>query len=363
MSTVPPNDPAVRQPSPTTQIILQQPTAFGRYGKFLLFLLVIAVLTIVGQSASYRSYFTPPDAPIEKYHSLSKDATDKIAIIKIEGTILDAEGFIKKQIDRVREDNDVKAVVLRIDSPGGTVTASDFLYHQIRKLAKDRGTKNDEFPIVVSMGGLCASGGYYIAMAAGGRDDVIFAEPSTWTGSIGVVIPHFDFSQLLADWKVEDDSIVSHKYKLMGSPTRQLSPEEKEEERKLLQELVDQSFQRFKEIVLSGRPKLKEDEDALKTATTGRIFSAQQALDLKLVDKLVFLDAAIRRAAELAGRDPSALRCVQYEEPPGVIQMLIGAESGMRPAGKLDLSAMLDLTAPRAFYLCSWLPSILSNSR
>jgi protease-4 len=363
MSSVPPTDPAARQPAPTTQIVLQQPTAFGRYGKLLLFLLVIAVIMIIGQSASYRSYFTPPDAPIEKYHSLSKEAADKIAIIKIEGTILDAEGFIKKQIDRVREDKDVKAVVLRIDSPGGTVTASDFLYHQIRRLAKDRGTKNDEFPVVVSMGGLCASGGYYIAMAAGGRDDVIFAEPSTWTGSIGVVIPHFDLSQLLADWKVEDDSIVSHKYKLMGSPTRQLSPEEEKEERKLLQELVDQSFQRFKEIVLSGRPKLKDDEEALETATTGRIFSAQQALDLKLVDKLDFLDAAISRAAELTGRDPSALRCVQYEEPPTPIEMLLGAESGIGPTGKLDLSAMFDLTAPRAFYLCSWLPSVLSNSR
>jgi protease IV len=325
--------------------------------------LVIAVITIIGQSASYRSYFSPPDAPTEKYHSLSKDATDKIAIIKIEGAILDADGFVKKQIDRVREDKNVKAVVLRIDSPGGTVTASDFLYHQIRKLAKDRGTKDEEFPVVVSMGGMCASGGYYLAMAAGGRDDIIFAEPSTWTGSIGVVIPHYDVSELLAKWNVADDSIVSHKYKLMGSPTRQLTPEEKAEERKLLQDLVDESFARFKEIVLSGRPKLKKDEEALKTATTGRIFSAQQALDLKLVDKLDFLDAAINRAAELAGREPSSLRCVQYEEPPGALKMLLGADSGLRPSGKMDLSAVLDLTAPRAFYLCSWLPSVLSNSR
>src|SRR5215213_11445211 len=252
MSTIPPSDAGssvYRQPAPATQIIMQQPTAFGRYGKLLVLLLVIAVVTIIGQNASYRSYFSPPDAPQEKYYSLSETAADKIAIIKVEGAILDADGFIKKQIDRVREDDSVKAVVLRIDSPGGTVTASDFLYHHLRDMVKDR-----DIPVVVSMGGICASGGYYMAMAAGDGEDVIYAEPTTWTGSIGVVIPHYDFSGLLSSWNVKDDSIASHKFKLMGSPTRQLTPEEKAEERKLLQELVDESFERFKQIVLTGRP-------------------------------------------------------------------------------------------------------------
>src|SRR5690349_5699984 len=106
MSSVPPND-AYRQGG-ATQIVVQQPTAFGRYGKVLLVLLVLAVMTIIGQSASYRSYFSPADAPQEKYHSLSEEATDKIAIIKVEGAILDAEGFVKKQIDRVREDKTIK---------------------------------------------------------------------------------------------------------------------------------------------------------------------------------------------------------------------------------------------------------------
>jgi protease-4 len=278
---------------------------------------------------------------------------------------MNAEGFIKKQIDRVREDEDVKAVVLRIDSPGGTVTASDALYHQLRKLAtEDRGTKENEFPIVVSMGGMCASGGYYLAMSAGGRDDVIFAEPSTWTGSIGVVIPHYDFSQLLANWKVEDDSIVSDKLKLMGSPTRQLSPEEKEQERKLLQELVDLSFARFKDVVLGGRPKLKDDEKSLKTVTTGRIFTAEQAKDLKLLDEIGFVDKAISRAVKLAGGDEKSMRCVKYEEPPGALKMILGADAPTRPASsQFDLSALLDMTAPRAYYLCTWLPAVLSTGR
>jgi protease IV len=360
MSSIPPGDSSAsyRQPAPTTQVVIQQPTAFGRYGKLLLVLLGIAVMTIIGQSASYRSYFSPADAPQEKFHSLSETADDKIALIKVEGTILDADGFVKKQIDRVREDDSVKAVVLRIDSPGGTVTASDFLYHHLREMLKDR-----EIPIVVSMGSICASGGYYMAMAAGDAEDVIYAEPTTWTGSIGVVIPHYDLSGLLESWKIEDDSIASHKYKLMGSPTRKLSPEEQAEEEKLLQGLVDESYERFKQIVLSGRPKLKGDDATLKQATTGQIFTAEQAQKLKLVDKIGFLDAAIERAAELAGRKSDTLRCVEYNEPATSLKALIGAKGGLLPSGRSELAALLDLTAPRAYYLCTWLPAVLSNSR
>src|SRR5690606_22534790 len=103
-----------RQGGAPTAIVQQQaPPAFGRAGKLLLVLLGICVMIIIGQNASYQKYFGPADVPQEKYHSLSKEATDKVAIIRVEGTILDADGFVKKQIDRVREDTDVKAVVLR----------------------------------------------------------------------------------------------------------------------------------------------------------------------------------------------------------------------------------------------------------
>lgn len=350
--------------SPPSQVIIQQqaPTAFGRYGKLLLIVLGICVMIIIGQNASYQRYFSPADAPQEKYHSLSKEATDKIAIIRVEGTILDPDGFVKKQIDRVREDNDVKGIVLRVDSPGGTVTASDYLYHELKELVKDR-----EIPMVVSMGSICASGGYYLAMAAGDQktqDDIIYAEPSTWTGSIGVVIPHYDVSELLSTWKVKDDSVASHKYKLMGSPTRELSPEERAEERKLLQGLVDQSFARFKAIVEAGRPKLKGNEADLKKATTGQIFTAEQAQELGLIDQIGFMEAAIERAATLAGKDKETVRCVEYETPPTALGALLGADSQLLPQrGSLDLAGVLDLTAPRAYYLCTWLPAILSNSR
>src|SRR5262245_7985738 len=151
MSTTPPSDAgsagSQRPLGTAPQVIIQEPqSAFGRYGRYLIVALVLAVLTIMGQAASYRSYFSPPGGPRERYHSLSETAGKKVAIITVSGAILDPEGFIKQQIDRVRNDDSVVAVVLRIDSPGGTVTASDYLYHHLRELADDR-----DLPMVVSM--------------------------------------------------------------------------------------------------------------------------------------------------------------------------------------------------------------------
>ena len=149
----------------------------------------------------------------------------------------------------------------------------------------------------------------------------------------------------------------------MGSPTRTLDDEERAEERELFQELVDLSFTRFKDIVRSGRPKFREDEAALDVVTTGQIFTATQALDLGLVDKIGFIEDAIERAAELAGYDPDELRCVKYEKPPTTISSLLRAKTSPPQLLGEDLRGFLDLTAPRAYYLCTWLPSILSNSK
>ena len=369
MSSLPPTEssPVFAGPPPigpaVPQIIVQQApaSALGKYGRLLLAALAICVMTIIGQRASYESYFSPPNGPQEKYHSLSQDADKKIALIKAEGTILDPEGFIKEQIDRVRKDDDVVAVVLRIDSPGGTVTASDYLYHHLCELIEEK-----KVPLVVSMGSICASGGYYMAMAVGDQTDAVFAEPTTWTGSIGVVIPHYDLSGLLAQYNVKDDSIASHKFKLMGSPTRQLNEQDRAEERKLLQDLVNLSFERFKDVVRHGRPKLKDDNAALDKSATGQVFTAQQALDRGLVDKIGFIEDAVKRAAELAGVDPDDVRCVKYDQPPMSISALLGAKSALIGSGKaagLDLATLLDLAAPRAYYLCTWLPAVLMNRR
>jgi protease-4 len=251
------------------------------------------------------------------------------------------------------------AVVLRIDSPGGTVTASDYLYHHLKKLRDDR-----DLPMVVSMGSLCASGGYYMAMAVGDQPDSIYAENTTWTGSIGVVIPHYDLSGLLASWDVKDDSIASHPYKLMGSPTRGLSDEERAKERELLQSLVNLSFERFKEVVRAGRPAFREDESALDEVATGQIFTADQAVAHGLVDRIGFIEDAVARAVELAGEHVDNVRCVKYVQPPGALDAILGtsAKALVESGRSLDVAKLLDLTAPRAYYLSSWLPSVIRNS-
>jgi len=358
-------NPAVSKPSSTMPqiIVQQQQSAFGRYGKLLLVLLGVAVLSIIGLSASYQSYFSPPGGPQEKYHSLDKRAKEKIAIISVEGTIVAGDGFIKQQIDMASKDEQVVAIVLRINSPGGTVTGSDFLYHHVKELAKER-----NLPLVVSMGSICASGGYYIAMAVGDQENVVFAEPSTWTGSIGVVIPHYDFSGMLTRYDVKDDSIASHKYKLMGSPTRVLSDEERAEQRQLLQVLVDQSFERFQEIVRNGRPKLEEDQAAFDAIATGQIFTASQALEHGLIDQIGFIEDAIERAAELAQRNLDDLRCVKYDQPPATIGSLLSAKSSRRESLALDLRSLFELATPRAYYLCAGyphhlLPSLVGSDR
>ncbi|MEX2307643.1 MAG: signal peptide peptidase SppA [Pirellulales bacterium] len=342
-------------PVPPQIVVHERSSAFGRFGKWLLAALVIAVLVIIGLYSSYRSYFSPSDAPREKYHSLAKHAVKKIAIIDISGAILEGEdSFAKKQIDRVREDTDVVGVVARINSPGGTVTGSDYLYHHLRELAEER-----HLPVVVSMGSVCASGGYYVAMAVGDQKDAIFAEPTTWTGSIGVIIPHFDLSGTLASLQIKEDSIASGPFKQMGTPTRPMT----EEERKLLQTLVDESFAQFKEIVMSGRPKFKADAAALDAVATGQIFTAKQALERGLVDQIGFLERAINRTLELSGQDADNVRCVKYEEQPTLMDAVVGTNARTPMRSSIDLPTLIDLASPRAYYLWSWLPAAISNSR
>ncbi len=345
-----PAAPATPPPPPPQIIVQQPPSMFGRHGKLMLVGLVLMVILCISLYTRYQSYFSPPGGPQEKYHSLSRTALKKVAIITVDGAILNADGFVKQQIDRVHDDPDVVAVVLRIDSPGGTITAANYLYHHLRELVHQR-----EMPMVASMGGLCASGGYYLAMGVGDQPDAVFAEPTTWTGSIGVIIPHFDLSGALAAINIKDDSVVSGPLKDMASPTRAMT----DRERAVLQTLVDESFQRFKDIVVAGRPKFKNDPQALADVTTGQVFSADQALANGLVDKIGFIDDAIDRAATLSGISKDQLRCVKYEKPPTLFGELTGSQASTRG---LDPQALLDLTTPRAYYLWTWMPALLTNS-
>jgi protease-4 len=346
------------QPPLPTRVILEQGGMWGRWGSWVAWSIAgVSVLAALGSAGAAAQYFQRDARVVEKYHSLSKVAPAKVAIIDVAGAIMGGSGFARAQIDRIADDESVKAIVLRVDSPGGTVSGSDELHYRLSSLLERRG-----LPVVVSMGGIAASGGYYLAMANGGREDVIFAEPATLTGSIGVIIPHFDVSKLLRKLDIEDDSIASGPLKEMLSATKERTPELAERERKLLQGLVDEMFARFKQIVKQGRPKL--DDEKLAAVATGQIFTAQQALDAGLVDRIGFLEDAVKRAVELAGLTEDSVRVVRYSKPRGLLKDVLDGDFSAESralGGRGVMDAFAEWTAPRAWYLCSWWPALVSS--
>lgn len=278
----------------------------------------------------------------ETYYSHNELGTQKIAIITLDGAILTGDGFIADQIEQATEDPAVCGVVFRVNSPGGTIYGSDQILYDLRKMKKER-----RIPVVVSMGGIAASGGYYVSMIVGDEPNSIYAEPTTWTGSIGVKIPHYDLSKLLTDWGIEEDTIASHELKTMGSFAKPMT----EAERTIFQTLVDQSFTQFKDIIKSGRPHFEKDPEALDALATGQVFSAQQALENGLIDEIGYLDDAVDRVIELARVSEKDVEVVEYKETPTLFGILT---EGRSSAGVPDLKTLLHLNTPRAFYLFSW---------
>ncbi len=334
------------------QIVIQSPRP--SYGKVLTWLgwigFAFCGALLLSQYALLGEYFDSSGGIYERYHSGEEFATEKVAIISLTGVIVEGDGFVKRQIDRVRDDENVKAVVVRIDSPGGTVTGSDYIHHHLVKLREER-----NLPLVVSMGSMAASGGYYAAMAVGKQPKSIYAEPTSTTGSIGVIIPHYDISGLMERYDVKDDSIASHPRKQMLAMTRPIP----DEHRQILQTYVDESFERFKEIVKSGRPAYLKDPDLLEELATGEIFSATRAQKNGLVDEIGFIEDAVDRALELAGLDKDDTRVIRFEKPAGLFDLPVIAMSGSNRAG--DVNTLLELSAPRAYYLSTSLPPFVAS--
>ena len=290
----------------------------------------------------------------EQFVSHNRRGGDKVAILSIEGTILTGEGFFKQQLDHARkdiEDGNLKAIVVRVNSPGGTITGSDYMLHYLRQLADDT-----RVPIVVSMGGVAASGGYYVSMCVGDQPETIFAEPTTWTGSIGVIIPHYNLAGLMEKLGIQEDAVASDPLKTMGSMAREMT----DKERAIFQGLVDEGFTQFKDVIKQGRPKFREDPTALDKLATGQVFTAQQALENGLIDKIGFIEDAIDRAIRLARLDADNVKVVRYKAEPRLADILFG-QSRVRPS--FDLATLLDSTTPRAYYLCTWLPALAASAR
>ncbi len=206
---------------------------------------------------------------------------DKVAVLPVTGLIADSENTIE-QLKKFAKDDSVKAIVLRINSPGGGVGPSQEIYEEVRKL---RGKKI----IVASMGALAASGGYYIACAA----QKIYANPGTITGSIGVIMQFVNVKELIEKIGLKGMTVKSGEFKDIGSPVRDMKPEE----RALLQSVIDNVHGQFIAAVVEGR---RMDRESVVRIADGRIFSGEQAKALGLVDVLGNLEDAVAEAGKLA---------------------------------------------------------------
>jgi len=232
------------------------------------FLVLFIVSSLSGRSTSAR---------------LPVVGRDKVALVKLEGLLISSERIVE-ELNGYAEDSSIKAIVLRIDSPGGGVVPSQEIFNAVRH-ARSEGKK-----VVVSMGSVAASGGYYVAAAA----DQIVANPGTMTGSIGVKMEFANVEKLFEKIGIKGMVVKSGEFKDVGSPFREMT----EREKLLLQGVIDDVQTQFIEAVAEGR-KLPVEE--VRTIADGRIFTGRQALALKLVDKMGDLEDSIRIAADLAG--------------------------------------------------------------
>ncbi len=207
---------------------------------------------------------------------------EKIAVIEVRGIILDPQPIVEKLV-KLRKNENVKAIVLRIDSPGGGVGPAQEIFAEVKKVQKQK-------KVLVSMGSVAASGGYYIACGA----DKIMANPGSITGSIGVIVESLNVEELLRKLGLRSMVVKSGKHKDLGSPLRPMT----EEERKLLQGVLDSVHEQFIRAVAEGR---KLPVEKVRELADGRIFSGEQARELGLVDELGNLEDTLALAATLAG--------------------------------------------------------------
>lgn len=239
---------------------------------------------------------------------------NKVAVIAIEGTIVDARDTLES-LETYVDNPTVKAIVIRINSPGGAVAPSQEIYGAIRRAREESGK-----PIVASLDTVAASGGFYVAAAC----DRIVANPGSITGSIGVILQWFEMKELVEWAKMKPETITSGALKDAGSPFEELSPAE----RAYLQGIVMQLHQQFVRDVAQGRNMKIED---IARVADGRVFTGETALSLKLIDNLGGIDEAVRVAGELAGIQGEPTRVWPRPREPRLIELLAGsgAESAL----------------------------------
>ena len=272
-------------------------------------------------------------------------AEKKIVRLTIEGMIVETMGAggtvskINAVLKKIEEDKDVVGVLLAVDTPGGGVTASDRIYHDLLEFKK-----RTKLPVHAMFYDVAASGGYYIAMSA----DHITAHPTSITGSIGVISKFYNVSEAMDRIGVSVNVIKSLNskgevsFKDMGSPFRPMTPEE----RKLIQGLITEMWDRFTDVVIAGR-KDKMDPDKIRQLADGRVFTGEQALKVGLIDAIGYKEDAYKALRD-AAKSPDA-KIVAFEKEPG-LKEIIGLDEAVRaPQASLAAEAMRLLNDQNGF--------------
>jgi protease-4 len=277
---------------------------------------------------------------------------NKIAIIDINGLILNAHSsglfgggenpmsLFRERLDAAAEDKHVKAVVLRVNSPGGAVTASDIMYQEVLQFRRDTGK-----PVVACMMDVAASGAYYIAMGC----DKVYAHPTTVTGSIGVIMSLYNASGLFAKIGVSSDPIKSGPNKDLGNPGRPMT----DEERAILQGMVNSFYDQFVQVVVHGRGLPEEQVRAL---ADGRVYTGLDAKKAGLIDEVGYLEDALQDAMSMAGLQDATI--IAYDRGEGFRGSIYAA----MPKIPSQISVSLDLPGLNhpsgAAFMYLWEPGV-----
>jgi protease-4 len=270
---------------------------------------------------------------------LQGEGLDKIAVIDVEGQIVEngdptTQAVAQELVAQLRqagEDPFVRAVILRVNSPGGSVVASDEIYNQVLDL------KRAGKPVVASFGEVAASGGYYVSAGA----SRIVSDPSSFTGSIGVILILVNLEEAAGNLGIEPIVVKSGRLKDIGSPFRDLTVEE----RGIFQAMIDESYERFVDVVAEGRH-LPESE--VRELATGQPYTGQQALDAGLVDTLGGFDRAVQVAERLAEIDEASV--VEYQTRITLQQVFGGSLPGLDSAVE-EIEDRVGVTGPVLKYL------------
>ncbi|KAB7667986.1 signal peptide peptidase SppA [Bacillus sp. B1-b2] len=321
------------------------------------FIFVVSIVTSLASVAlttdlegMFSEMVGAEDTPFLEEYIEEGTGFDKIAVLEVNGTIQDtgesgsffsAEGYnhqaFLEELDYVKEDPDVKGIILKVNSPGGGVVESAEIHDKLVEIKEE--TKK---PIYVSMGSMAASGGYYISAPA----DKIFASAETLTGSLGVIMSGYNFEGLAEKYGVEFVTIKSGQYKDIMSSTREMT----EDERQILQTMIDNSYSGFVKVIADGRGMSEEE---VRSIADGRIYDGRQAKDLKLIDEFGYFDDVVEQMkTDLDIKDASV---ISYSDNVGLPSLFSMTAQKLMTGEDRELANILKVVtnanSPRMMYL------------